>query len=313
VGADGSTGNPAATPQAGVTPPAAAARRIAYVFVVAMENDDASVYGNHDAFPYLNDEILPRAARANGFGDELPLSVPSEPHYVWMEAGTNAFFDRTFTDDANPSAGNSTASGDHFVAQLAQAGGGADWTSYQEDLDDKTGACPIASSGFYRPRHNPFVFFRDVAGSPPSKSAPICAAHHKPLSALASDLAAGAVTAYAFITPNLCHDSHGEAGCPNANAGRASDDWMRANLPPILDFVDAHDGVLFIVWDEGQSTAAMPFVAVGPHVKPGYANSVAYTHSSLLKSVEEIFGLPILPAAAGANDFADLFEAGTFP
>jgi hypothetical protein len=33
----------------------------------------------------------------------------------------------------------------------------------------------------------------------------------------------------------------------------------------------------------------------------------------LLKSLEEIFGLPILPSVTTANDFADLFEPGFFP
>ena len=278
-----------------------------------MENDDSGVYGNATTFPYLNGELLPRAARASAFTDELPVSIPSEPHYVWMEAGTNVFADRTFNDDSAPSAANSTSSGAHLVTQLAQAGKGADWTSYQEDINATTGACPVAGSGFYHPRHDPFVFFRDVAGNPPSKDAALCAAHHKALSALAGDLAAGRVAAYNFITPNLCHDAHGAPGCPSGSAERASDDWMRANLPAILAFVDAHAGVLFLVWDEGHSTSRMPFIAAGPNVKRGYASSVTYNHGSLLRSVEEIFGLPVLPTVAGATDFADLFEAGTFP
>ena len=48
-------------------------------------------------------------------------------------------------------------------------------------------------------------------------------------------------------------------------------------------------------------------------MKPGYTSTVGFTHSSLLKTVEEIFGLPILPTVAGANDFADLFQPGTLP
>ena len=51
----------------------------------------------------------------------------------------------------------------------------------------------------------------------------------------------------------------------------------------------------------------MPFIAVGPDVKPGYASAVPYTHSSLLKTVEKLLGLPILPAVANATDLDDLF------
>jgi phosphatidylinositol-3-phosphatase len=310
----GAGGPPAAAPGPGIATIPSSGRHIPYVFVLAMENVDAAgVYGNQTAFPYLNTEVLPRGARATGFHDVLPPSAPSEPHYVWMEAGTNALPDHTFTTDSDPSATNSTSSGAHLVAQLANAQPAADWTSYQEGIDATSGSCPIAPSGYYRPRHNPFVFFQDIAGTPPSKAAPVCAAHHKPLSLLGADLAAGTVTAYNFITPDLCHDAHGAAGCPSSNIERASDDWMRANLPAVLAFVDAHGGVLFIVWDEGDASASLPFIAVGPHVKRGYANSVPYDHCSLVKSLEQIFGLPFLPAVASANDFADLFDAGFFP
>ena len=57
----------------------------------------------------------------------------------------------------------------------------------------------------------------------------------------------------------------------------------------------------------------MPFLAIGPGVKPGYSGKVAYNHGSLVKSVEEIFNLPVLPAVAKNNDLADLFKPGAFP
>ena len=64
--------------------------------------------------------------------------------------------------------------------------------------------------------------------------------------------------AYSFITPDLCHDSHGQAAFASDGVVRSSDDWMRAALPPIISFVDAHEGALFIVWDEGLATTGLP-------------------------------------------------------
>ena len=43
---------------------------------------------------------------------------------------------------------------------------------------------------------------------------------------------------------------HGDSSCPWSNVIAAGDAWLSANLPPIIDFVNAHQGVLFIVWDE---------------------------------------------------------------
>src|SRR5262249_8904030 len=136
---------------------------------------------------------------ATMYGDVLAPGVPSEPHYVWLEAGTNQFSDHTFTTDVDPSATNSTSSTAHLVTQLANAASPKTWRAYEEDLDPTvTGACPVKSgtgSNFYAAKHDPFVFFQDVVGSPPSSSHAACAAHHKAytLQTLQADLNANDV------------------------------------------------------------------------------------------------------------------------
>ena len=107
---------------------------------------------------------------------------------------------------AMPAFLNSTASTAHLSTQITAAG--STWLSYQEGINSTTGACPIAASGRYAPKHDPFIFFRDVSGSTPSKTNAFCTAHHKALSALAGDLTNNRVAAYNFITPNQCHDMH---------------------------------------------------------------------------------------------------------
>lgn len=286
---------------------------IKYVFVITMENHDANqIIGNAVDAPYINGTLVPQYAQASNFNDELP-NLPSEPHYIWMEAGTNAFSDHTFTTDGDASSSNSTSSTAHLVTQIKNATNGVTWMSYQEGINSATGACPIASAGFYKPKHNPFVFFKDVSGNPPSKTNAYCDAHHKDASALAADLAKKAVATYNFITPNQCHDMHGQTGCPKGNTIRAGDDWLKAKLPAIISFAKANSGVIFLTWDEGENTKKMPFLAIGAHTKVGYTGSVSYTHGSLVKSIEKILQVPILPKVSSANDFADLFTAGSFP
>ena len=293
--------------------PAARAGVIQHVFVIVMENHDGSqIYGNTTDAPYINNTLIPSYARSTNFNDELP-SLASEPHYIWMEAGTNAFSDHTFTTDNVPSKTNSTSSTAHMVTQIKNATSGVTWMSYQEGMNSTTGACPIAASGFYAPKHDPFVFFKDVSGNTPSKTNAYCAAHHKPYRSFPADLAANNIASYVFITPNLCNDMHGATGCPNSNSIRSGDDWLRAELPRIIDWATTHAGTIFITFDEGSATTKMPFLAVGPGVKANYAGAVSYTHSSLVKSVEEILGLPILSTVSGSSDFADLYNAGFFP
>jgi phosphatidylinositol-3-phosphatase len=277
------------------------------VFVIPFENkSSAMIYGNANA-PYLNG-LLATSAYATAFHDELP-AAPSEPHYIWMEAGTNALTGHTFTGDGDATATNSTPSTAHLSTQLDAAGLG--WVAYQEGIT--AGTCPIGTAGFYAPKHDPLVFFQDVSGSPPSRTNARCAAHHEAIASLATDLQAGTVPAYAFITPNLCHDMHGDLGCPSGIADAANiaagDQWAAANLPALIAYTHAHDAVIFLVWDEGDASNLMPFIAIGDHVVPG-ASSVSYTHGSQLKTIEELLGVPVLPAAAATTDFAAMFEPG---
>ncbi|HEV7557003.1 MAG TPA: alkaline phosphatase family protein [Kofleriaceae bacterium] len=291
--------------------PDGAAHAIKTVFVIPMENKaNSAIYGNTTDAPYINGLLTTMAAHATKFGDELP-ALPSEPHYVWMEAGTNALGDKTFTTDADSSAGNSTNNTQHLVAQLMTAG--ISWTSYQEGIT--SGTCPISSTGDYAAKHDPFVFFQDIVGSPPSKSAPICASHHKSYADFPADLAAG-LTGYIYITPDLCHDMHGAADCPSGTTDpsniQAGDTWLSTELPRIVDYANAHDGVVLITWDEGDSSNLIPLLALGSHVKVNTTSATVYTHSSIIKSVDELLGAPVLPSVASANDFADMFDAGTF-
>jgi hypothetical protein len=281
------------------------------IFVIPLENKPASqIYGNTTDAPYING-LLATAAHTTMFTDELP-ALDSEPHYVWMEAGTNVFGDNTFSNDNVPSAANSTNSTAHLVTQLKTAG--IPWMSYQQGI--AAGKCPIAASGVYAPKHDPFIFFQDVSGSPPVSTNPYCIAHHNPYTSFATDLAAG-MTGYVFITPDLCHDMHGDASCTQgtATAGniQAGDTWLSTELPRIIAYTQSHDALIFLTWDEGDSTNLIPFIVIGAHVKAGYVSSVAYTHSSLIKSVDEYLGAPVLGSVSGANDFADMFAAGTFP
>ncbi len=296
-------------------PPADAASAIKHVIVIAMENTDAKeIYGKKDRAPYINDSLIPNYARGTNFRNPLP-DLDSEPHYIWMEAGTNEFGETKFTTDDDPSPSNSAATKDHLVTQIEKSGT-VTWMTYQEDINSKTGQCPIVSSFPYAPKHNPFVFFQDVSGNPPRKDNEFCKMHTRPYTAFAADLAANKLANYVFITPNLCHDMHGDKKnrCPKVDRVRAGDKWLSWELPRIIDWADKNSGVIFIVWDEGASKkSTIPFLAIGPGVKAGHASDVKYDHGSLVRSVEEIFDLPILPTVAGNNSFADMFKAGSFP
>src|SRR5262249_43785334 len=100
---------------------AEAATVIKYVFVIVMENKDAKqIYGNLSRAPYINNSVIPNYAHATNFNDPL-LELNTDPHYIGMEAGTNALSDHTFRTDNDPLPKNSTASTDHLGCERVPA------------------------------------------------------------------------------------------------------------------------------------------------------------------------------------------------
>jgi hypothetical protein len=281
---------------------------ISTAFIIVMENQNwSSLKGSADA-PYLN-QLVSQGAHAEQYFNP-PHSHPSEPNYIWLEGGSNY----GLTTDNDPSGSNFVANQPHLVAQLQAAG--ITWKSYQEDISGTT--CPLASSGKYAAKHNPFVFFGDVTNNNDSASAN-CIAHVRPYSELATDLTSGNVARYNFITPNLCDDMHGDPSCgAGYNGIKAGDTWLSQNVPAILNSAAFKSGgALFIVWDESETALQLTdspigMIVMSPFAKVNYQNSISYTHSSTLRTLQEIFGVgPLLNDAANATDLSDLFS--TFP
>src|SRR5205085_3302317 len=114
------------------------------IFVIAMENHNFTqpvpannpqqILGN-PAAPYLNSLITPgnsNAAQVSYALNYLNAGQnvhPSEPNYVWAEAGS----DFGVHTDADPSAGSGNIfTSPHLAGQLNAAG--VAWRNYQEDV-----------------------------------------------------------------------------------------------------------------------------------------------------------------------------------
>jgi hypothetical protein len=270
------------------------------VFIILMENANWSdIKGSPDA-PYLNNSLLPMASYCQQYYNPPGLH-PSEPNYLWLEAGTNL----GIRDDDDPSANHQNTT-NHLVTLLRNAG--VSWKTYQEDISGAD--VPLTSTNAYVPHHNPFVYFDDITGTNnPSYSYGI--QHIRPYNELAADLTNHTVARYNFITPNLCNDMH-DSCPPTDNPLRQCDNWLAAEVPKILNSVAyEHSGAIFITWDEGASGSDGPIgmIVLSPLTRgSGYFNNIHYTHSSTLRTFQEIFGVsPLLGDAANATDLSDLF------
>jgi len=270
------------------------------VFLIMMENHNWSNIKNNPSAPYINNTLLPTSSYAEQYYNP-PGNHPSEPNYLWLEAGTNF----GISDDADPNINHQSTS-QHLVTLLSNAG--ISWKSYQEDISGTD--CPLTGSGLYAPKHNPMVFFDDVtnANDPNSSN---CISHIRPYTELATDLQQNTEANYNFITPNLCNDMH-DSCAPLNDSVKQGDTWLAQNLPTILNSqAYMNGGIVFITWDEGEGgDGPVGMIVLSNDAKcGGYSNTIQYTHSSTLRTLEEIFGMtPLLGDAANATDLSDLFK-----
>jgi hypothetical protein len=282
-----------------------------------MENNNwSSIEGSSNA-PYINGLLTnAQASWCSNYYDNPAAHHPSEPNYVWLEAATNSFADvsypAAFQCDCDPSPSNSTASHSHLAYLLSQ--NGKTWHEYAEDIT--AGTCPITTSGNYATKHVPFLFFQDIVGSTPSATSQTCIANVLPYTQLATDLQNGTVANYNFITPNLCDDMH--TSCTLAGTISQGDMWLSTEVPKIMASNAYKDGgAIFITWDESEGGEfPIGMIMLSPLAKGnGYTSAIKYYHSSMVRTVQEVFlpGVPLINDAANQPPLSDLFQTGMYP
>jgi hypothetical protein len=105
----------------------------------------------------------------------------------------------------------------------------------------------------------------------------------------------------------------------------AGDRWLASEVPQILASSAYRAGhtVLFITWDEGEGGSAtncaanqidvgchIATVIVSPSTPPGERSGELFNHYSLLRTTEDLLGLPALGEAAGASSMTTAFGLG---
>ena len=282
-----STATSTATATATLTPaPTSQVPSFEHVVLIVFENKEfGSVIGNPDMPVY------------NRLANEYTLLTqfyavrhPSLPNYIALIEGD------TFgiTSDCNDCFVNAPSLPDLIEAS------GRTWKTYQEDMPKP---CYVGSKNPYAQKHNPFVYF-----DPIRLNSERCTSSVVPFTDLSTDIQAGTLPNYIFITPNLCNDAH---DC----SLKVADAWLSNLLDTLLPALDA-DGQPYLVvltFDEGQGNHSccglppeaggrIPVVLISPSVKSAFQDDTPYTHYSLLKTIAASWGLDYLGHAADDNN-----------
>jgi len=360
---------------------------IGTVFYIDMENHNLTqpssvtspqqLLGN-PAAPYLNSLMTPgnpnaaQTSYASNYYNVLfnnpSVSIhPSEPNYVWQEAGLNGLL-----NDADPFP-NNIVNAPNLSALLQSAG--ISWKSYQEDIDlmptsgtvNQPGANALTST--VAPQNQWTVPLKSFSGTSPDYTNPYNGSHqynfaakhdgslfftatnggndfspsspeaqfYAPLQQLQTDLNNNTVARYNVITPNQFNDMHSSfntdftyngvtwAHNTDQQAIAIGDNFLSQIIPTIMaSQAYKNNGVIVIWFDEterGNTTSfTIPEIVISPLAKGNAFNStLTYTHSSDLKSLQELFGVPA-PGGGflgdantpGTNDLSDMFVSGVF-
>jgi len=239
-----------------------------HVFLIVMEN---TALGRAMASP-----PIARLANANTLlTNYYAVARPSLPNYLAMTSGSTW----GVTDN-----GYHVLPAADIGTQLTAAG--ISWKAYMEGLTD---AGCMRSPYPYALKHNPFAFYGGK-----------CPPNVVPLDALDADLA-GVTPRFVFIKPGLCNDGH---DCSLDVAGA----WLETTVARILQSDAWRSGaVMFIVWEEGDGgdNNLVPLIIITKEAAPRRIES-RYDHYSLLATIQDLYGLPRLGAAATAQPLTRL-------
>ena len=277
----GATAQPSATPSPTTGVPA-----FTNVWIIVLENRDYTRVVGADDLPYINGLIDRYGLAESYFG----VGRPSQPNYLAFFSGST----HGVTDNANHDIDAPTV-----VDQIEASG--RTWREYAENvpsgcfkggraLDGRDGP------GEYRRKHAPAISFTSISSDPAR-----CAFIEDFTAFRPGD------ADFALIIPNECHNAH---DCPL----RQADAWLAEFVPAIIES-DAFrsGGALFITFDEDAGDdpggGHVATIVVSPLVAAGTRSSIRYDHYSLLRTIEDAWGLDCLAKACDAEPMADFFTA----
>src|SRR5690349_18737234 len=278
------------------------------IFVIAMENHNFTQPTNqtspqqilnNPAAPYINSLITPgnpnaaQVSYATTYYNAGRGVHPSEPNYVWAEAGTDFGI---HTDNEPRDSNHNIFIAPHLTAQFNAAG--ISWKNYQEDFQLGLSVTNNASGTNgpvnpfygttqynYAVKHNPMAFFPDTQLQ-----------NVYTFAQLFADLSAGTVAQYNWITPNQFNDAHsaltggftyqGVHYTGDQAAIAIGDNFLSQIIPQIMATPAYQDnGMIVIWWDESEggdrTNRTIPEIVISPLAKGNaYASPVEMNHSS---------------------------------
>lgn len=259
--------------------------QVNHVFWIWFENREVTAITAATA-PTFDNFANTYARFTNFFG----IEHPSQPNYLDSASGSN----QGVTDDLHhtfPANGD-----DNLARQLATAG--KSWRAYMQsypgscsDVDSAAAVTdgPGASGQYFR-KHNQVISFESI------RLDPIQCANIQPLASFDPSVN------FAFIVPNMINDMHD-------GTTAQGDAFLNAFLPSITGSADWTHTLVIVTFDEGSTNTnggGHIYTAAGAPWLSNATVSPTYNHFSMLRTIEQIFGLSFLGSAATATTINEI-------
>lgn len=251
-----------------------------HVMVIVFENHGYSQIVGTATAPYLNSLVARYGLATASYAD----THPSLPNYLDLVSGST----QGITTDCTTTC---TANDPQLADQLQAAGIG--WRAYIESMPMPCYTGPTGQ--LYDRHHNPFVYAPHLVDN-----AAECA-NVVPLTRLTAQLAAGTAPTFLWITPNVQHDMH-------TGTVAEGDTWLAHELPSVMaSSWYRSGGTVILTFDEGVTNSGCCGGAAGGHIATvvvsaatprGDQLNTPVDHAGVLRTIEELYGLPFLGAAA---------------
>ncbi|HXF09269.1 MAG TPA: alkaline phosphatase family protein, partial [Desulfuromonadaceae bacterium] len=255
----------------GVTPPA-------HIVIVIEENHAYEQIINSSSAPYINSLTNQGVLLTQSFA----IEHPSEPNYLDLFSGSN----QGVTDDSCPHSFTSANLG----GQLLQSN--RTFVGYSEDLPS-IGSTTCTSGGYAR-KHAPWVNWQGNGGNL------IPSADNQPFSNFPTNF--NQLPTVCIIDPNLNNDMHD-------GSISTGDTWLKNHLNAYAQWAKTNNSLLIVTWDEDENTHGnhIATLFVGEMVKKGGFDSEHTTHYGVLRTVEDLYGLPHIGNASSAKTITNLW------
>lgn len=251
-----------------------------HVVLVIEENHSFNEIIGSSSAPYINSLANAGALFTKSFA----VTHPSEPNYLALFSGST----QGITNDSCPH----TFSPPDLGGELLQAG--LSFKGYSEGLPSV--GSTVCTSGEYARKHNPWVDFTDIPSS-----------DNLPFTSFPAPANFSTLPTISIVVPNLQDDMHD-------GTIQQGDTWLKQHIDPYVQWAKTNNSLLMVTWDEDDSSQSnqIPTIFVGPMVKTGHY-SETISHYNVLRTLEDMYGLPAAHNSATASAIADCWQTTSTP